>query len=108
MNKIFAEYTTGTAFFMQLSKRQCWGLLALEHATKQPDHWLHSGQFIALRRDLELRGLVEHHQKKPYNRLTRAGRIMVMLLKEAGMTMQNTQTLSVIKGLAQWHGERAA
>ena len=53
--------------------------------------------------------MVEHHAgKKPVHRLTRAGRLMVALLKEAGLTMENTRTLSVIKGTAQWNGRRAA
>lgn len=108
MNKIFSEYTTSTAFFLQLSKRQCWGLLALEKANKEPDHWLHSGQFISLGRTLEARGLVEFNQTKPRRRLTRAGRLIVALLKEAGLTMENTRTLSVIKGTAQWNGGKVA
>lgn len=100
LNKIFAEYSTNTAFLIQLSKRQVWGLLALQNS--QADLWLHSGQFISLGRGLEARGLVQRCEKQPYHRLTKAGELMCALLREAGLNEKNTKTPSVVKGLMQW------
>jgi len=107
VNKIFSEYSTSTAFLIQLSKRQVWGLLALQTGGKR-DLWLESGQFIALGRTLAARGLVEHKDEKPYWRLTKAGELMCLLLREAGLDEKNTKTVSVIKGLMQWAGRKAA
>lgn len=100
LNKIFAEYATNTAFLIQLSKRQAWGLLALQ--SSEPDLWLHSGQFFPLGRGLEARGLVQRFTERPYCRLTKAGELMCALLREAGLTEKNTRTVSVVKGMAQW------
>lgn len=104
MNKVFSEYSTGTAFFLQLSKRQCWGVLTCG-VEKQ---WLASGQFISLRKDLEARGLVEWSPKERRCVLTKAGALVAQLLKEAGLTAKNTRTLSVVKGLERWFGRRSA
>lgn len=100
MNKVFKEYTTSTAFVLMLSKRQAWGLLAL--AAGKRDLWLESGQFYPLGQALRARGLTERN-KQNKEVLTRAGRLMVMLLKEAGLSLENTKTLSVVKGIAQWN-----
>lgn len=111
MNKAFQEYTTSTAFSIQLTKRQCWGLLVL--LDRKQDHWLFSGQFIPIGKELRARGLVTFLGKRkrpdgPCHKLTRAGMVMVMLLKEAGLTMENTRTLSVIKGTENWFQRMAA
>ena len=113
MNKPFREYVTGTVFDIHLSKRQCWGLLALLDRNK--DHLLFSGQFISISKDLRARGLIENDKKNianrkqtkeiginPCHKLTTAGKLVVKLLKEAGLTMEKTKTLSVIKGLECW------
>ena len=116
-NKIFKQYVTGTAFNLQLTKRQCWGLLSL--LDRKTDQWLASGQFVSIGKDLRCRGLIEpdikslkkrktDHEigKHPVNKLSRAGKLVVRLLKEAGMTMNNTKTISVIKGQDWWFSEK--
>jgi len=110
VNKVFQEYSTGIAFSIQLSKRQCWGLLSM--LDRKNDHWFYSGQFIQIGKDLTARGLVEFIKNKkkrkdgenysPCHKLTRAGRLVIALLKEAQLNMDNTKTLSVIKGEDLW------
>lgn len=112
MNKTFAEYTTSTAFACQLTKLQCNALLSLaayKAAPGKPQFPLHT---VDTMRSLERRGLVSwaHDQAGraiKFDGLTRAGRIMVLLLKEAGMTVESTATLSVLRRMA-WAGEREA
>ncbi len=101
MNKVFAEYATNTAFCLTLSKRQVERLLHIDawppaqliampppefygrNWTNGPDNW------IASNRALEARGLIERvivdpHRNEGYYKLTEAGRLTCMLLKEAG------------------------
>ena len=120
-NKLFADYVTGVAFCLTLTKRQCWGLLAL--LDRKQDHWLHSGQFVSIGHSLRARGLIvfsernaqrrrkrkfSHSPNPPVWKLTQAGKYVVGLLREAGFSMRNTRTLSVIKGEDLWFRNRPA
>lgn len=106
MNKQFAEYATSTAFAIQLSKNQCNFLLRLENFERTQLGGLNDPALtVGGLRGLEARGLV--HWKydasgKPdgFQGLTEAGKVMVQLLKLAGMTVQNTNTLSVLRRVA--------
>lgn len=119
-NAAFAEATTGVAFALQLSKRQCNTLLrqrAHEAIHGKPDRTtalerikeegpasisvVQADNYISLR----LRGLVAWHwdeEKKCFSGflgLTRAGELTADLLAEAGLTIENTNTLSVLRRL---------
>lgn len=119
-NAIFAEATTGVAFVLTLSKRQCNTLLRLrQHETMngKPDKFGRTtGQAFAagpaniniVQTDnlspLYLRGLVGWHtdskgRKAGFTGLTKAGELCADLLAEAGLTIENTNTLSVLKRL---------
>lgn len=96
MNKTFAEYTSSTAFLLALSKRQCNTLLRLQQ--KEAD-----GHIVGVDslRGLDRRGLVfwkrdEQGMANGFGGMTKAGELVVQLLMEAGMTIENTNTLSVI------------
>lgn len=100
MNKVFSEATTSTAFLLTLTKRQCNTLLRL-HADAEciaAAHVCIVG--VDNLRGLDRRGLVswryENGQPNGFNGLTRAGQLMAELLLEAGLTVENTNTLSVI------------
>lgn len=106
MNKAFAECTTSTAFLLTLSKRQCNTLLRLaEGGVEKADG--HIVQVDSLR-GLDRRGLVFWHQdvggkKNGFGGMTKAGELVAAMLVEAGMTVENTNTLSVLARI-----ERAA
>lgn len=92
MNKLFAEYTTNTAFDFRLSKNMCWLLLKFSSG----ESWGMFSPFITCVHALIDRGLVVHvNEKRPRFELTRAGTAVVVLLKEAGMTVSNVGGLSV-------------
>lgn len=129
MNSTFAEATTGIAFVLTLSKRQCNTLLrvkAQEDRFGKPERnagvsaWMERGSgnkespaHISVVQTDSLRGLRDRglvfwftdHRGEPcgFGGLTRAGELMADLLIEAGMTIEATNTLSVLKRL-----ERAA
>lgn len=102
MNKVFAEYTTSTAFAFTLTKNQCNALLRI-HETM---HDKRSGKTEAWRsglglvdmgcaHTLEAKGLIYWSRDSRgipngFKGLTRAGRLMVMLLREAELTVENT------------------
>lgn len=97
-NHHFAEYSTSTAFSIQLSKNQCNALLRCENLTMHRDPALTVGTL----RPLEARGLVFWNRNAMGNAngfggLTEAGRLMVGLLKEAGLTIESTNTVSVLR-----------
>jgi len=121
-NHIFAEATTGIAFILTLSKRQCNTLLRLRASEAKsgkpqppgktnnclarvdrtdPAH-LHIVQVDNLR-PLRDRGLVFWHmhagQPAGFGGLTKAGELTADLLLEAGMTIETTNTLSVLRRL---------
>ena len=110
-NELFKEYSTSVAFQVTLSKLQCNALLraaasdpptgGLDGRTTQ-QLWPVS---VGTLRTLEARGFVFWHkdsagQRNGFGGLTNAGRLMVGLLEEAGMTIENTNTLSILKRVA--------
>lgn len=108
MNGTFAEYTTSVAFSIQLSKNQCNTLLRIARdfdpkATPMDTKtWmLQVGTLHAL----EVRGLVYWNRVngkcEGFRGLTKAGELMVNLLAEAGLTIENTNTTSMIRRLSR-------
>lgn len=125
MNSAFAEATTGIAFVLTLSKRQCNTLLRLRAhegefgkgpaggrsleagGWKEGPASIHIVQGDSLRA-LRDRGLVFWHldgkgECNGFGGLTKAGELAAGLLDEAGLSINATNTLSVLKRL-----ERAA
>lgn len=83
----FAEYVTGIAFSLQLSKRMCDTLIKISEYKEEKikvgesifitcPNWAH-GAMVALER----RGLIEHNKDRYY--ITEAGRLAYCLLKIA-------------------------
>jgi hypothetical protein len=122
VNREFAEATTGLAFVLTLSKRQCNTLLRLRAHEQQfgkPERHKALGPrdgscdkdapaYIGIvqtdtLRPLRDRGLVSWFYKdgKPcgFAGLTKAGELMADLLLEAGLSINATNTLSVLKRL---------
>lgn len=120
MNHEFAEATTGIAFVLTLSKRQCNTLLRLRaheaHYGKPSmggrgaddgafDHSAPACISIVQTdtlKPLRDRGLCfwhHSHDNKPngFGGLTKAGELAADLLTEAGMSINDTNTLSVLK-----------
>jgi hypothetical protein len=101
VNKIFQEATTSTAFVLMLSKRQCNELLRLSMAD---EWWKGHGSRMTTMRALEGKGLVswryENGKANGFEGLTEAGRLMVALLKEAGLTVENTNTAVTLRRAA--------
>lgn len=100
MNGIFAEYSTSTAFLVQLSKNQCNALLRVE--ANHMDIFVQ----VSTLQSLAARGLVSWSRDSQgrangFEGLTRAGELIVGLLKEAGMTIENTNSVSMLKRLAR-------
>lgn len=106
-NSAFIEATTSVAFSIQLSKRQCNTLLRVAETFDQDTlKWSNRLEsFYVVQVDslkpLEARGLV--HWKKDtdgtnngFAGLTEAGRLMVGLLREAGLTIEATNTVGVL------------
>lgn len=130
MNDIFAEATTGIAFVLTLSKRQCNTLLRLraqEAEYGKPEQFLSDGELRSPKdgtfdknspayigivqpdqlQSLRNRGLVfwyTNHVGKPngFGGLTRAGELAADLLIEAGLTIEATNTLSVLKRMHRY------
>lgn len=118
MNSVFAEATTGVAFVLTMTKRQCNTLLRL-WAHQQQSGLSGSGRSLdgpaninIVQVDnlsgLKARGLVFWHtdsrgQPNGFGGLTKAGELMAQLLLEAGLSIEATNTISVLKRL-----ERAA
>jgi len=120
-NHVFAEATTSTAFLLTLSKRQCNTLLRLRaHEAKfgKPQRHKAGGPqdgsldkeapaYIGIVQTDQLhplrdRGLVfwfTNHKGAPrgFGGLTRAGELAADMLLEAGMSIEATNTLSVLK-----------
>lgn len=101
INHRFAEYSTSVAFFIQLSKNQCNALLRCDDMQQKGDTRYAEYLTIGTLKPLNHRGLVFWHKDKEdrnngFGGLTEAGKLMVGLLKEAGMTIENTNTLSVL------------
>lgn len=103
MNENFANYSTGIAFCIQLTKLQCNALLELEsyNDKKNVDPFYMIVHTVGTLQSLEARGFVQwiYTDNKPssFKGLTEAGRLMVQLLKEAGLNTANTATVSVLK-----------
>jgi hypothetical protein len=125
VNTTFAEATTGIAFVLTLTKRQCNTLLRLAHiraaaSREKMDPWPRGGgsdntskwwdfyrDYIAMVPMDSLRGLRDrvlvfwHTDKKGepcgFGGPTKAGDLMIEMLGEAGLTIENTNTLSVIR-----------
>jgi microsomal dipeptidase-like Zn-dependent dipeptidase len=100
MNGTFAEYATSTAFLVQLSKNQCNALLRVSAVT------FDTLVQVSTLQSLEARGLVfwkrDHLGRAiDFGGLTRAGELMVELLKEAGMTIESTNSVGMLKRLAR-------
>jgi len=97
MNTKLAEATTSVAFLLSLSKRQCNTLLRLING--EPDG--HIVQVDSLQ-SLDRRGLVFWHQDSTgrpsgFGGLTEAGKLVAALLKEAGLTVENSNTTGVLR-----------
>jgi hypothetical protein len=119
MNKTFAEYTTSTAFMLQLSKNQCNALLRValtqpkrmrvvgsDGATRELEYLSLGLHHVGTYRPLASRGLVfwkldEAGRPHGFGGLTRAGRLVVAMLKEAGLTIENTNTVSVLNRIGR-------
>jgi hypothetical protein len=100
MNKIFQEYSTSTAFMIQLSKVQCNALFSVETFKRGDVPFLFHN--VGTLKCLESRGLVfwnrdEKGEANGFGGLTEAGKLMVALLKEAGLSEESTRTVGVIK-----------
>lgn len=117
MNHTFAEATTGVAFLLTLSKRQCNTLIRLrEHESQfgKPDEMGRTAEQACANgpanisivqtdtlNPLKLRGLVSWHidskgRPNGFQGLTKAGELVADMLGEAGLTIENTNTLSVL------------
>jgi hypothetical protein len=118
-NAVFAEATTGVAFLLTLSKRQCNTLLRLHAAEKlhgKPRQTatgsIREGQMdgpaninivqVDSLSSLANRGLVFWFRNasggaQGFGGLTRAGELCAELLIEAGLSIEATNTLSVLK-----------
>lgn len=120
MNQVFAEATTGVAFVLSLTKRQCNTLLRLRAHEQQfgkpdrlrcmqsPDERDNGPASInVVQQDnlsgLRSRGLVFWHmdgeRMSGFGGLTRAGELVADMLLEAGLSIEATNTLSVLKRL---------
>lgn len=125
MNQVFAEATTSTAFLLTLTKRQCNTLLrqrAHEAEFGKPEYGedfadkerrgnfnKKSPAYIGIvdgdcYRGLRDRGLVfwftdANGQPCGFGGMTRAGELVAEMLVEAGLTIENTNTLSVLRRL---------
>lgn len=120
MNQVFAEATTGVAFVLTLTKRQCNTLLRLRAHEQQfgkpdrlrcmqsPDERDNGPASInVVQQDnlsgLRSRGLVFWHmdgeRMSGFGGLTRAGELVADMLLEAGLSIEATNTLSVLKRL---------
>lgn len=102
MNNAFKEYSTGIAFGIQLSKNQCNILLRLNsNASTLENLWLlQVGQLTPL----AARGLVYWNysadgEAQGFQGLTKAGKLLAELLQEAGMTVESTNSVSMIRRL---------
>lgn len=119
MNKVFAEYTTATAFAVMLTKNHCQILMRVRRAEGMDHYMFHPHQA----RQLRARGLIVPTTKaerakwqKTHGtsmgcvvyKLTKAGKLMCELLDEAGITLQNTKTLTTAKALEFWGLKEAA
>ena len=108
MNKTFSEYSTSTAFFVQLSKLQCNALLRVSEAQAagtDPALGIAHCLSVGTLKGLDARGLVFWNrsatgQANGFGGLTKAGELMVGLLREAGLSIESTNTVSVLKRLA--------
>lgn len=102
MNQTFANYSASTAFFVQLTKVQCNALLRLSaDGFREGIVPFHT---VGTLKSLDARGLVywgpDEEGKHGFMGLTKAGELMVQLLQEAGLTIENTTTVSVHKRAA--------
>lgn len=116
MNKVFAEYTTATAFAITLTKNHCHILMRVRRSEGRDHYMFHPHQA----RQLRARGLIATTTKPerarykksagtemgcPIYKLTKAGELMCQLLDEAGINLGNTRTLTTVKAEAFW-GDR--
>jgi hypothetical protein len=107
MNSAFAEYSTSAAFALVLSKNQCNHMLRLDGLPEGEDVTAQVAGLLTVGslRSLEAKGFVhwgrnEEGKPRGFMGLTKAGRLMVDLLKEAGLSVSNTNTVSMLKRLA--------
>jgi hypothetical protein len=102
MNKTFGEYTTSTAFMLALSKTQCNALLRYRRDGFVNGWVTHHG--MGTLRSLEARGLVEWGSDvdggTKFKGITKAGEMVTDLLIEAGLTVESTNSVSVLKRAA--------
>lgn len=92
MNQAFREYTTGTAFSLNLSRKMCLALL-IEKQGGQERYRLNIGTYHCL----EDRGLVRWKIKdgqKTFEGLTPEGSLVAELLQLAGMSVSNLTPMS--------------
>jgi hypothetical protein len=113
-NKVFAEYTTSTAFAITLTKNHCHILLRVRRSQGRDHYMFHPHQA----RQLRNRGLIVPTTKRERGdlppgqsliyKLTKAGELMCALLDEAGVSLENTRTLTIARAEAFWGDERKA
>lgn len=92
-NYLFQQAATQVAFSLTLSKRNCYALLCLADETKTELERLYVLSVDALK-PLDRKGLVFWHydeEGRPcgFGGLTKAGKLVVGLLKEAGYTVED-------------------
>jgi len=112
VNERFQLATTSVAFMLQLSRRQSNALLRVFEASDTVDGrhdilWIVGPDGL---RGLERKGLVfwkydAAGDAQGFGGLTKAGTLTAMLLREAGLTVENTMTNIVAKRVER-HGER--
>ncbi len=84
VNEPLAEFVQSTSFSMSLGRTH---ITALAHIAANDQMWTEGTYEVipSAMRGLERRGLVEHDDAQRRWRLTTAGKLMVMLLIEAGL-----------------------
>lgn len=103
MNRTFSEFATNTAFTISLSKTQCNALLRTAAEDDGSEHLFAVG--VDTLHALERKGLVYWHRDASghangFGGLTKAGELLVGLLHEAGMSVDSTNTVRVLKRIA--------
>lgn len=103
VNAIFAEYTTSTAFVLNLSKLQCNALMRMVEAERPLDtlYLVNVDTMCGLQR----RGLVDWFKDEDGNNngwyITEPGKLVYELLKLAGLSVKSTNTLRVTAAIAR-------
>lgn len=87
MNNALNSYVTRVSFNLSLSSNQIASLVGLNEQTKDNCNPNNIKTFITCGKELIDRGLVTHDRVK-YWQITKAGKLVIELLKEAGLYNQ--------------------